>query len=412
MAALAVALALFVGAGPALDRCDQSAKALAWTERGARGQGPLEVGAAKVPLTPPFPVTLAGYGPPRAEATRAVVPLFARAVVLRRGQVRIGLVNADVLLIPEAVALEVRAKAASLGLTDVMVVATHAHSSFGGYDARLVSEVAALGRFQPAARQVLVDALTRALKDAAARLAPASLSTAEVEVPRLVRSRDSGQAPDPRLTRVLFSGASGPLAQLLLFSAHPTTAGRTPKGVDPDYPGRLARAQEASGAGVTLFLPSAVGNGSAGVGGGPEKFARAVAQALPAPHPPGLSGGTLSLDRARFTLPHPDADRLVPFGLQRITEDVLCQSTPARPAVEVLELGGLTLVGVPGEATFEAGRALEQAVGPTARVVSLAGGYLGYIETEAHVRAATGEAKRQYFGPELLDRLLQALRTR
>jgi hypothetical protein len=403
---------LFVGAGPALDRCDGGAKALAWTERGARGQGPLEVGAAKVPLVPSFPVTLGGYGPPRAEVSRAVAPLFARAVVLSRGQVRIGLVNADVLLIPEAVALEVRARAVSFGLTDVMVVATHAHTSLGGYDARLVSEVAALGRFHPEARRALVAALVQALEDAASRVVPASLATAEVEVPKLVRSRDAGQAPDPRLTRVSFTGANGPLAQLILFSAHPTTAGRAPKGVDPDYPGRLAGAQEASGAGVTLFLPSAVGNGSAGVGGGPEKFARAVAQALPPAPPPGLPGATLSLDRARFTLPHPDASRLVPFGLKRLTEDVLCQSAPSRPAVEVLELGGLTLVGVPGEATFEAARALEQAVGPTARVVSLADGYVGYLETDAHVRAGSGEAKRQYFGPELLDRLVQALRTR
>lgn len=411
LAALGIVCALFVGAGPALDRCASNAPALAWVERGARGQGPLLAGAARVPLVPPLPVVRAGYGPPREEATRTVAPLFARAVVLRRGAVRVGLVNADVLLIPDAIAREVRAQALGFGLSDVMVVATHAHSSFGGYDARLVSEVAALGRYRDDARRALVDGLTQALRQAAGHLSPATLALAQVETSKLVRSRDGGQAPDPRLLRVTLTGEGGPLAQLLVFSAHPTTAGRAPKGLDPDYPGRLAGEEEAKGRGVTLFLPGAVGNGSAAVGGGPERFARAVGQALPEASSP-LPGDVLSLDRARFTLPHPDASRLVPFGLKRITEDVLCGSAPARPALDVLDLGGVQLVGVPGEATQEVAQALERAVGPDAHVVSLADGYVGYLETEAHVRAGSGEAKRQYFGPELLERLVQALQKR
>lgn len=420
LVALAAAVGLFAGAGPALDRCDPGTRALAWTERGPRGQGPLEVGAGKAPLSPPLPATVGGYGPPRPTATRALAPLFARAVVLKRGTVRLGLVNADLLLIPEAVSTEVRRRAQALGLTDVMVVATHAHSSFGGYDDRLVPKLAALGRYHPQARQALVEALTAALKAASGKLSPAALQVVTGEVPKLVRSRDAGEPADPRLTRVVFRGPDRALAQLVIFAAHPTTAGRKPKGLEPDYPGRLAAAEEARGAGVTLFLPGAVGNGSAGKGGGPKKFAAAVADALPAVAPPTAGAATgleasddaLSLDRSRFSLPHPDASRLVPFGLRRLTEDVLCSNAPDAPAVEVLDLGALQLVGVPGEPTFQAAQSLEEAVGPTARVVSVADGYLGYVETAAHVRAGAGEAKRQYFGPGLLDRMVDALKTR
>jgi hypothetical protein len=224
-----------------------------------------------------------------------------------------------------------------------------------------------------------------------------------------------------RLTRIAFEGAK-PIAQWLLFSAHPTTAGRAPGGVDPDYPGRLAALEETKGEGVTLFLPGSVGNASAdGSARGPAPYAAAVERALspngdaPAPGDGATAEATvrgapgkLRLDRGHATLPHPDARRLVPFGLRHLTEDLLCASAPESVNVAVLELGPLTLVGVPGEATFAAARALTAAVGPEARVVSLAGGYLGYVDSAEAVREVRGEAKRQYFGPELLDRLVKA----
>lgn len=411
-----IACAVWVGAGPVLDRCDAPALP-AWTERGARGTGPLEVGAARVALEPPFPVTVGGYGPPRERATRAMAPLAARAVVLRRGAVRIGVVNADVLLIPDALASEVRQQAAAFGLTDVMVVATHAHTSFGGYDPRLVPEVAALGRFREEAKRALVAGLVQALREANARLVPARLTVSEGQASGLVRSRDAGEPADARLTRVAFATSAGPLAQWVIFSAHPTTAGRTPEGLDPDYPGRLAEAEEARGHGITLFLPGAVGNASAVPvdGGGPAAFARAVEQAMPgadtAPSAAAVDD-PLFLDRARFSLPHPDARRLVPVGLRRLTEDLLCAAAPSHPGVSLLELGPLTLVGVPGEPTWAAAEALERAAGSKARVISLADGYLGYVETEERVRSGAGEARRQYFGPGLLDALVSALHPR
>ena len=42
-------------------------------------------------------------------------------------------------------------------------------------------------------------------------------------------------------------------------------------------------------------------------------------------------------------------------------------------------------------------------------MVSLAGDYLGYVETPQRTRAGLGEAKRSYFGPSLAYRLGDAL---
>ncbi|MBI3182723.1 MAG: hypothetical protein HYZ28_11350, partial [Myxococcales bacterium] len=104
-------------------------------------RGKLRAGAARVELSPPFPVVAAGYPPPRSVADRAEHPLHARALVLEAESVRVGLVSLDLLSVPAPLAEEIRSRVSALGLADLWVSATHTHSSFGGYDARLVSEL-------------------------------------------------------------------------------------------------------------------------------------------------------------------------------------------------------------------------------------------------------------------------------
>src|SRR5262249_56570618 len=73
-------------------------------------------------------------------------------------------------------------------------------------------------------------------------------------------SRDEFPEFDRRLTRVQLRGERGAVAQLVVLAAHPTLVGRPPPGLDPDWPGRVARAQERAGQGVTLVLQGNVGN--------------------------------------------------------------------------------------------------------------------------------------------------------
>ena len=64
------------------------------------------------------------------------------------------------------------------------------------------------------------------------------------------------------------------------------------------------------------------------------------------------------------------------------------------------------LITVPIEPSYTAGLALEKAAGAD-RVLSLANGYLGYLETSTDVRAVKGESKKQYYAPELADELVK-----
>lgn len=379
-----------------------------------RGEGPLRAGAARVALLPPFPVVVAGYPPPRPEAGQADPPVQARAVVLEAGGARVGLVSLELLLVSQEMVERIRERAAALGLTEVLVVATHTHSSFGGYDPRWVAQLSGTGRFRQAALEATVAGATEALGKAAAALTDVTLEVGTASDAGLVYTRSGGQAPDGALTRVVLRGASGPVAELLVFSAHPALIPRQRAFVDPDYPGRLSALREAEG-GVTLVLQGAAGNASVAFseGQGVERaagFARTVSELAGRATPVPSSGPVrLSLARAMAALPRPDSSRLVPSLTRAAGDNFLCGSAPREAEVSALALGPLELLTVPGEPTTGAGQELARLTGAT-HVLGLANGYISYVDTPELVRAGQGESRRQYFGATLLERLGAAAR--
>ncbi|MFY0525670.1 hypothetical protein ACN28I_21855 [Archangium gephyra] len=385
-----------------------------WGERApvvleqARAEGPLRAGAAKVPLAPPYPVVVAGYGPPRPEASQADVAPQARAVVLATGDLKVGLVSLELLLVTDELVAAVRERAAGLGLQHILVVATHSHSSFGGYDSRLVSQLVGTGRFRKAALEAAVAGASEALRQSVARLAEVSLEVGEAREPGLVRSRSGGEDPDGALTRAVLRGAEGPVAELLVFAAHPAMVPRKRDFVDPDWPGRLSLLREERG-GVTLVLQGAGGNVSVAFneGEGVEKvlgYARAVAGLAERAAPVAAGSAKLAFARVEVALPRPDASRLVPSYSRAAGDNFLCASSSRTAEVGALTLGPLELLLLPGEPTVDAGAALLRRTGATG-VLGLVDGYVGYVETPERVQAGEGESRRQYFGPALLERL-------
>jgi hypothetical protein len=314
-------------------------------------------------------------------------------VVLEQGAVRFGLVSLDVLLVPDDVALEVRARA---GLTETWTVATHTHSSFGGYDERPIAELAGTGRFREAARKAVVEGALEALAKARSQLAPASIELAS-GTGDLSTAR-TGEESDERLTRVRFSAQGAVVAQWLLMAAHPTFVPRKSAALDPDYPGLLA------GDGANLVLQTAVGNASA-AGETKEEFAQKAARELDALAGAPLEAPALSVSRVELDTPMPDATRLVPSPFVMPGRNFLCTSAPKRAELGALRLGPLTLLAVPAEVTLGAARALEH---DGARVISVANGYLGYVEPAAMVDRREGEARRQYYERGLLEALKAA----
>ncbi|EAU66763.1 neutral/alkaline non-lysosomal ceramidase N-terminal domain-containing protein, partial [Stigmatella aurantiaca] len=380
-----------------------------WDERAPvlldrlQGEGPLRAGAAKVPLHPPFPAVVAGYPPPRPEAAQANPPVHARALVVQAGEARVGLVSLELMSVTEPLVRQIRERVADLKLGGVLVFATHTHSSFGGYDARVVAQLVGTGRYRDASVNAAVSAASDALRKAADSLADVTLEVGEAREPGFVYSRSAGEPPDGALTRAVLRGAVGPVAEMIIFAAHPTMVGRQRAYVDPDYPGRLSELREAQG-GVTLFFQGAGGNASVAFkeGKGAERvaaFAQAMSGLVDRALPQAVPGEVrLALARAEVALPRPDASRLVPRLTRAAGDNFLCHSASHVAEVSALMLGPLQLLTIPGEPTVGAGQVLCQRTGAS-RVLGLSADYLGYVELPSLVAQRSGEAVRQYYGP-------------
>ncbi len=362
-----------------------------------RAKGPLRVGAAAAQVVVPFPVTVGGYGPPRSTALDGE-PVFARATVIEVGSQRFGLVSLEVLLVTQPLVAAVRQGASF----PIWVTATHTHSSAGQFDRRLASQLGALGTFDARVEAALIDAARQALSQAERELTPAVMTVSAFDVSSLVRAR-TGDSADPRRTQVRFERADGTtIARWELLAAHPTLTARRTTHLDTDWPGALSAGADA---GVTTVLSTSIGNASTQGAASDTAWAATIA---------GLTAITsarvepaLALSTVRVPLPHPDGSRLVPRPLQPLVENVLCAATEMDIEVSMLRLGPVTLLAVPLEPTFGATQLMAK-VADGALPVALTGGYVGYLEPAAVVTSGTGEAKRQWFGPSLFERVAAA----
>ncbi|MFZ5445077.1 MAG: neutral/alkaline non-lysosomal ceramidase N-terminal domain-containing protein [Myxococcota bacterium] len=402
---LVVVLALLGAWGWAsLDRCGAwPRKAPAITQL-AQGRGDLKAGAARVEFALTFPTTAGGYPPPRATVGKALTPLAARALVLEIGGQRLALVLLDVLLVPpqlrDAIGRE-------QGLP-IWVLATHTHSGPSGFDPRLAAELAALGTFSAADEAVVVTAAREALSRAQAQLVAARLEVGEQPLDGLNVAR-SGDSVDRRLTRLRFDGADGPVAQLVVFSAHPTLVARRPEGLHADWPGVLAERLERDHGPVTLVVQGAGGNASVerSTADTPEALAEKLEQAVKAvPTKAEADPFPAAWCEVQVSLSRPDARHLAPAPLRPAVENALCDEVEDFAVLHGLRLGDLRLLFVPVEPSHAAGLVLEEQARAT-RVVSLADGYAGYVEPVEVARQGAGEAARQYFPPEFLTQLAE-----
>lgn len=403
LGALTTALLVAWG-GSSIDRCGSWPSSPPALSHLARGQGNLQVGAARVELAPHYPTTVGGYGPWRNTVDRALSPLFARALVLEVGGQRLGLVLLEVLLIPP----QLRDAIGQGQPFPTWVIATHTHSGPSGFDPRFASEVAALGSYAPAELQALSSAGREALTQATAAVKPARLEVGEALSEGVSVAR-TGTTVDRRLTRLRFDGADGPVAQVVIASAHPTLVPKRPEGLHPDWPGLLAERLERERGPLTFVFQGAGGNASVDRDLLPTPEAAAerletLVRAIPTlPQPDGLDAAWTEVHVA---LPRPDAPQVVPGLLRAAAENALCDGAEDFAVLHGLRLGEARLLLVPFEPSFPAGLVLEEHAQAT-RLISLADGYAGYLETVEAARAGQGESPRQYFAADLLTRIAE-----
>jgi neutral ceramidase len=386
----------------------------------------LKGGCAKVNITPPLGITLIGsYGKP---SDTVMDDLYAKALVLSDGRETVALVSADLLYTPlEEIANPVRALVADkLGIPrqNIMVCATHTHSG---------PEVFTRSKLPPKSRvpvsdlaqsylQILVRKLADAVLIAHQNLRDVKIGAAVGEVPEVAFNRrpvaqdgrvkttftlppevvatrrikptdegdvrvafalDSGGSPlefgriDPRVFVLRVEDADGRIVgSVVNFGCHPVCIyPQSPTVISADYPAFVTRVVEQTEGGVSLFLLGLAGN---------------VVPIQRGVQPRELIGkaiGGEAVRKLQFVAGRDDARlhglcREVTFPIKATpaeqADDAAWQ--PVRTEIQVLRLGDICILGLPGEVLMEVGKEIRKKAGiEKLLMATVANDTIGYV---------------------------------
>ena len=404
--------------------------------------GVLEVGAAKVDMTlEPNEVQffLTGYGGRKKVPAAGVLDhVYARAVVLSDSRGRtVALVSADLCYITGEVRDSVIERLASFGFdTDnLLIAATHTHSSIGGYDRTFLARKL-FGEFDERVFEHVVSSIASAVIRAKESMRPARMAVAtgilkgmnrnrrnpafDIETGRWdpsVQASPEEYPTDERMTVVLFEGTDGaPVAVLIRFTAHPTVLSLKNHYLSADFPGVLCgRVERALGGGaVAMFLNGSLGDVAPIFDWedsvekeiehvreyGNELAARALELLQKAEFVP-----SVELD-ASSTAPRLPAPIIRPLLRLRVPVPLTKMFyTEPYTTFQVIRIGEVVFLAIPGEPTTEFGRELESICPREFKcmVVAPANGYLGYFVTPEQYKQGGYEANVSFFGPRAVD---------
>lgn len=366
-----------------------------------RGSGPLSAGAAEVRFALPEGVPIAGFARLSYGSEGAAGPVGARALVLRSGACSVAIASAELLLVTDAMDAAVRTRTADLGLGGLVVAATHTHAGPGGFWRHAVAERIATGRYDPRAEEAIVAALADAIRRAAGALAPARVSVGRGSAGELARSRSGGAEDAPLTVLRLERTDGGPIAEVTVFASHATLLGKRNHAISGDWPGSYLA--DGGARGVRLLLQGAIGDQSAEgpASRSPEAYAAALSSRVAAlPFGPPDPAPPLAVAAVETALPSPEPAG-VPRLLRPAARNVAFGALPAAVRVHAIRLGPALLVAVPAEPVASVAAGWRASLPAGAAVLSLAGGYVGYVEEPDRVTAGVGESVRTYYGPRL-----------
>lgn len=375
--------------------------------------GELRAGSARENIVPPFPAPIAGLDArPDEPFTGVIDPPAVRALVMEDGGRRMALVSVELVLVPAELRAKVLAAVPELKLDDVILAATHTHSAPGAFWNNRVAGWLGVGAFNPNMEAFLVGQTAKAIRGAAQALRPVRFSSAVVEASNFSSNRTEAKAPvDNRLTVGRFIGADGrAAANIVIYAAHPTIQAPEDDRLSGDWPSALMTFFEADGGPTTLFFQGGGGDVTWAKRRGEMmreersiRFGREIAtEARGAMAAAGEGSATTALDWARVEWALPPADLggsvlrpFAPFVSNLFSWIARLQSS----FVTFLRLDGLRLAFVPGELVSSLDLSWSHEFGAT--VISLAGDYVGTIESPAMVEEGRGEAVHTFFGPRL-----------
>ncbi len=379
----------------------------------ALAEGDLRVGVASADMSPEWPVPLAGYSARQGRKSTGVHdPVKAKCLVIESGGVKFAWVTADFIGINRDIREKVFARISEeTGISDdaFLMCASHTHNGPGGMTRNLLWQIA-VGPYDKKLYKQMIDRLSQVVLDADAALAPARIGWGRVEAPTLSHNRRVDGGPtDPTLSVIQVTDAKGAVRAVLAnFTAHPTILGSECMEISADYPGAFQRILEErlGGGAVVLFTNGAEGDQTISAPGGQDDWER-IEQ----------SGSALA-DAVQGLLPSIETRDVLEIRSEIRTVDlpfhVKSIVAPRQTTLMVVDLGGLALACMPGEACVEIGldlkRDLLAAGASQAMIVGLANDHLGYFVTPEGWKGGGYEKDMCFYGPTIGEHLNQRFR--
>ena len=218
-------------------------------------------GAARVDITPTWPVMQGGFGQRTSPSDGVLDPVAAKALWLENDATTMLVITADLIAIPAQISKPVVQRlTAATGLTphQILLCASHTHSGplpFGSPSAPGVAEYSAF----------LIERLVDVGLAAGAALVPCTVGTGigEVDGFRNRRTRGAPNLVDRRVPvfAVRDESTDAVLAVLFGVGCHPVTLGWENQLISGDFPGAAQRIVEEQFAGsVAMFLNTTEAN--------------------------------------------------------------------------------------------------------------------------------------------------------
>ena len=374
---------------------------------GSSAHGELKGGTAKVDITPPVGAWLSGYGSRNKPSEGILDPLYAKALVLDDGREKIAIVSADLLWVPLKITNEIRQKVQEkIGIPqqNIMICGTHTH--FAPKIDRIAKDWpdAAAAEIDESYVQVFKKKIFDSIMLADRDIKEVKLGVGKGEMTEIVynrrtkkpdgtvamtfnlppASKDLTFGPvDPELCLLRVDDSDGDLvAAVVNYACHPVSGDPIRDKfyyISADYPGYTAQVIEQAEGGNCIFLLGTAGNMN------PIRLNRK--------HPRMQTGkalGGAALRHIQFTQPCSDVKistlkqqvslplkkDLPPERLLSVGKDAETQNSE----IQVLRIGDVYILGLPGEILVEIGLEIKAKAGiENLFVVSLANDIVGYV---------------------------------
>lgn len=360
-------------------------------------------------------IPIAGYGPQFKDKVAEGIhdDVYTRAVILDNGYKKIGIVNADVVIITRDLKQAVEEKVREAKLDGLLIVATHNHSGPGGYVDNYLAEIVCTGHYNPELFNNLVDKISKTIIEADKDLEFSKIGSGKGYVHNLSRSRrDVETKVDREVGVIKVDKLDGkPKSYMVNFAAHPTSLGSKNRQISADFPGYMAKYLEEDGV-VAIFTNGALGDVTAKSPSAykdkfekVEKIGRALADKVLeiSKNIETRENVRLNSLTAAYDLPEPKLCN--PFSFFTF---LVKKYLPRDASLQVVEINNILLVGTPCDLCSEVGLEIkEKSKYWHTFVISQANDYFGYVIHKNRYEEGGYEARMHFHGPRVAELLVK-----